>query len=169
MKMDSEPIPRSKRIYLTHRTLNPHAFTETNDIASIIRPAIQYNIGSLPDDTEVHGTLFIGTKRYAASDAYKVLYQIMIIAVKHREGGSLSKLIHDDLASNQDVDTEAKALEAQSDIVCEQLGIDQKDVVDCLEAFDVVFARHQLSKPQQERDHKFLRGYLTRIRNSSHV
>ncbi len=159
--MDLKIIPRSIRIYLTHRTNQTDVYTESDDLACLMKDIIKYPIGHLVDDTTPHGTLFVGTKRYSPSIAKCVLETIMTIICEYR--GSMDVLVYNDLQPKQDLLLERTILLQKCAQQCEQLAICKDEIIACVETFDALWVQYQLTKPIEERDHIFLRQYLKKI------
>jgi hypothetical protein len=141
--MDLKSIPKDKQIYMTYRTTDPYAFTETNDLA-IVSDIIKYPIANVANDAEFHGTLFIGDKRYANSDAYQILGHIMTIAMEHKK--LMETLLYNDLKPNQNLAKEQEQALHICNQNCKKFGIIKEDVITCLDTFDALFAKYQTPK-----------------------
>lgn len=137
--MDLNMIPKDQQIYMTYRTTDRYAFTETNDLAILVSQIIKYPIAHVANDDESHGTLFIGNKRYASSDAYQILAQIMTIAMEHKK--MMEILLYNDLKPNQDLAQEQEQALHTCNQNCEKYGIVKEDVATCLDTFDGLFAK----------------------------
>lgn len=125
-------LPKEKKIYLTH-SKSYRTFPDSFNLVHLLPTIIKYPIQLLQDEDELPGTLFVGTKRYAASDATAILHLILHIGCEYRNQLHFFN-------QSDDEDGESNSFMDQSLIEkkCKSLSLDKNDVIEYFKFFDAL-------------------------------